>query len=141
MVVGKMILVFVIYRLPPLPPTSPAINDWRTRSWRLRGHSAKVSYIALQDLLPCRCSKPVKRVTILYCRNIRVRYRYDFGMRTGPVNRFRWPTRKAFVLRTDAAFAAPGLPNLCWCRNVVSRASKRRAGAAFGARGVWGPFL
>ena len=25
---------------------------------------------------------------------------------------FRWPTRKAFVLRTDAAFAAPGLPNL-----------------------------
>ena len=29
------------------------------------------------------------------------------------------PTRKAFVLRTDAAFAAPGLPNLCCCRNAL----------------------
>ena len=48
---------------------------------------------------------------------------------------FRWPTRKAFVLRTDAAFAAPGLPNLWWCRNAGFRASKRCAGAAFGARG------
>ena len=46
---------------------------------------------------------------------------------------FRWHTRKAFVLRTDAAFAAPGLPNLWWCRNAGSRASKRCAGAAFGA--------
>ena len=49
---------------------------------------------------------------------------------------FRWPTRKAFVLRTDTAFAAPGLPNLCWCRNVGSRATKRYAGAAFRARQV-----
>ena len=49
---------------------------------------------------------------------------------------FRWPTRKAFVLRTDAAFAAPGLPNLCWRRNAGSRASKRCAGAAFRARDV-----
>ena len=47
---------------------------------------------------------------------------------------FRWPTRKAFVLRTDAAFAAPGLPNLCWCRNAGSRAAKRCVGAAVGAR-------
>ena len=47
---------------------------------------------------------------------------------------FRWPTGKAFVLRTDAAFAAPGLPNVCWCRNAGSRASKRCAGAAFRAR-------
>ena len=46
---------------------------------------------------------------------------------------FRWPTRKAFVLRTDAAFAFPGLPNLCWCRNAGFRASKRCVGAAFGA--------
>jgi hypothetical protein len=51
--------------------------------------------------------------------------------------RFRWPTRKAFVLRTDAAFAAPELPNLSWCRNAGSRASKRCAGAAFGARGCY----
>ena len=36
--------------------------------------------------------------------------------------------------RTDAAFAAPGLPNLCWCRNAGSRATKRYAGAAFRAR-------
>ena len=43
-------------------------------------------------------------------------------------------TRKAFVLRTDAAFAAPGLPNVCWCRNAGSRASKRCGGAAFCAR-------
>ena len=48
---------------------------------------------------------------------------------------FRWPTRKAFVLRTDAAFAAPGLPNV-WCRNADSRASKRCVGAAFRARDV-----
>ena len=34
------------------------------------------------------------------------------------------PTKEAFVLRTDAAFAAPRLPNLCWCRNAGSRASK-----------------
>ena len=53
---------------------------------------------------------------------------------SGPICRFRWPTRKAFVLRTDAAFAAPGLPNLCWCRNAGSRASKRCAGAAFCAQ-------
>ena len=45
-------------------------------------------------------------------------------------------TRKAFVLTTDAAFAAPELPNLCWCRNVGSRASKRCAGAAFIAQDV-----
>ena len=51
-----------------------------------------------------------------------------------PFDTFRWPTRKAFVLRTDAAFAAPGLPNLCWCRNAGSKATKRYAGAAFGAR-------
>ena len=44
----------------------------------------------------------------------------------------RWLTRKAFVLRTDAAFAAPGLPNLWWCGNGGSRASKRCAGAASG---------
>jgi hypothetical protein len=50
------------------------------------------------------------------------------------------PTRKAFVLRTDAAFAAPGLPNLCWCRNGGSRASKRCVGAAFRARDVCAPF-
>ena len=55
-------------------------------------------------------------------------------------DRFRWPTRKAFVLRTDATFAAPWLPNLCWCRNAGSRVSKRCVGAAFDARGVWEPF-
>ena len=48
------------------------------------------------------------------------------------LSRVRWPTRKAFVLRTDAAFAAPGLPNVCWRRNVGSRATKRYGGAAFG---------
>ena len=47
---------------------------------------------------------------------------------------FRWLTREAFVLRTDAAFAAPELANLWWCRNAGSRASKRCVGAAFGAR-------
>ena len=51
-------------------------------------------------------------------------------------SRFRWPTRKAFVLRTDAALAAPGLPNLWLCRNAGFRASKRCVGAAFRARGV-----
>ena len=50
--------------------------------------------------------------------------------------RFRWPTRKAFVLRTDAAFAAPELPNLCWCRNAGSKASKRCAGAGMLAPGL-----
>ena len=44
---------------------------------------------------------------------------------------------EAFVLRTDAAFVAPGLPNLCWCRNGGFRTSKRRVGAAFCARGVF----
>ena len=54
---------------------------------------------------------------------------------------FRWPTKEAFVLRTDAAFAPPGIANLCWCRNVGSRASKRCAGAAFRARDVCIPFF
>ena len=57
---------------------------------------------------------------------------FVLGLFPGPFLPFRWPTRKAFVLRTDAAFAAPGLPNVCWCRNVGSRASKRCVGAAFG---------
>ena len=33
---------------------------------------------------------------------------------------FRWPTKEPFVLRTDAVFAAPGLPKMCWCRNVAA---------------------
>ena len=44
------------------------------------------------------------------------------GVFPAPFETFRWPTRKAFVLRTDVAFV---LPNVCWCRNVGSRASKR----------------
>ena len=48
--------------------------------------------------------------------------------------KFRWPTKETFVLRTDAAFAAPELPNLCWCRNGGFRASKRCAGVAFRVR-------
>ena len=65
---------------------------------------------------------------------------FVLGVFPAPFDRFRWPIRKAFVLRTDAAFAAPGLPNLCWCRNAGSRASKRCVGAAFRARGFAGPF-
>ena len=58
----------------------------------------------------------------------------------GSFETFRWFIRKAFVLRTNAAFAVPGLPNVCWCRNVGSRASKRYVFAAFRARGVCAPF-
>ena len=35
---------------------------------------------------------------------------------------------------------APGLPNLCWCRNAGFRASKRCDGAAFRIRDVSAPF-
>ena len=59
---------------------------------------------------------------------------FVLGMFADLISSFRWPTKKAFVLRTDAAFAAPGLPNLCWCRDAGSRPSKRCAGAAFRAR-------
>ena len=48
---------------------------------------------------------------------------------------------KKLLCQTVAAFAAPGLPNLCWLRNVGSWASKRCADAAFRARGVRHPFL
>ena len=58
------------------------------------------------------------------------------GVFSVPFHTFRWPTKEAFVLRTDAAFAAPGLPNLCCCRNADFRASKRCASEAFRARGV-----
>ena len=65
---------------------------------------------------------------------------FVLGMFADFILPFRWPTRKAFVFRTDVAFAAPGLPNLCWCRNAGSRLSKRCVGAAFGARDVCAPF-
>ena len=85
---------------------------------------------------------------LCWCRNVGSRGSKRcadaaFGARmfSGPISRFRWPTRKAFVLATDAAFATPGLPNLCWCRNVGFKASNRCAGAAFRARDVCVPFL
>ena len=60
------------------------------------------------------------------------------GVFSAPFHTFRWLTKEDFVLRMDAAFATPGLPNLCWCRNACSRASKGCAGAAFGGSGVFG---
>ena len=45
---------------------------------------------------------------------------FVLGVFPAPFSRFRWPTNEAFVLTTDVAFAAPGLANLWWCRNVGS---------------------
>ena len=66
---------------------------------------------------------------------------FVLGMFADLICRFRWPTKEAFVLRTDGVFAAPELPNPYWCRNVGSRGSKRCVGAAFRARDVCGPYL
>ena len=41
------------------------------------------------------------------------------GVLNRPFETFRWPTRKAFVLRTDAAFAAPRLPNALLVQHLV----------------------
>ena len=58
------------------------------------------------------------------------------GVFSAPFHIFRWPTKEAFILRTDAAFAAARLPNLCWYRNAGFRVINRYAGAAFRARDV-----
>ena len=135
----KFSIIPNIYRLPPLPPTSTAIDDWMfgrlAYLWcdfgsLLEKHLflGRTLLLRLQGYQTCAGAgmvAPGLANAVLVQHSV-------FGCPTGPFHRFRWPTRKAFVLRTDAAFAAPGLPNVCWCRNAGSRASKRCAGAASG---------
>ena len=52
---------------------------------------------------------------------------FVLGMFRAPFLRFRWPTKEAFVLRTDAAFAAMGAWDLCsevaWAAWTAARAA------------------
>ena len=97
----------------------------RTMLWRLQGYQTCVGAGMVAPGLA----------------NALLAQHFGLGIFADLILRFRWPTKEAFVLRTDAAFAAPGLPNLGWCRNGGSRASKRCACAAFGARGCLAPYL